>query len=111
MKNYCKLKPKECLEIYEKGELVKGEYTYKRQGLLDRNILVAIFKEGKLLPQSFNFDIHDEMQKLNESKGKSVIVQSRIYEESYNKLKEKATEQNISLSEYIRQLIEKEIGE
>ena len=122
-KDYTKLTPSQYLTILENGTYTIGDYTYTVAGQLGSRIYIEVYKDGKKQNLSFSIDpeqIKEEMiterkkeedKRLKEKNKKVQAVKVKLSEEMYEKLKKKVQEQNTTVSEYIRKLIEEKMGE
>ena len=122
-KDYTKLTPAQYLTILENGTYTIGDYTYIVAGQLGSRIYIEVYKDGKKQNLSFYIDpehVKEEMiterkkeedKRLKEKNKKVQAVKVKLSEEMYKKLKKDVQEQNTTVSEYIRKLIQKEIGE
>ena len=122
-KDYTKLTPAQYLTILENGTYTIGDYTYIVAGQLGSRIYIEVYKDGKKQNLSFSIDpehVKEEMiterkkeedKRLKEKNKKVQAVKVKLSEEMYKKLKKDVQEQNTTVSEYIRKLIQKEIGE
>ena len=122
-KDYTNLTPTQYLTILENATYTIGEYTYTIAGQLGNRIYIEIYKDGKKQNLSFSIDpeqvkqqlITDgkkEEKKILKEKNKKVHdVKVKLSEEMYQKLKKDVQEQNTTVSEYIRKLIQEKIGE
>ena len=122
-KDYTKLTPSQYLTILENGTYTIGDYTYTVAGQLGSRIYIEIYKDGKKQNLSFSIDPEqvkqeminerkkEEMKILKEKNKKVQAVKVKLSDEMYEKLKKVVQEQNTTVSEYIRKLIQKEVGE
>ena len=122
-KDYTNLTPSQYLTILENGTYTRDNYTYKVAGQLGSRIYIEIYKDGKKQNLSFSIDpeqvkqqiITDgkkEEDKILKEKNKKVqTVKVKLSEEMYEKLRKVVQEQNTTVSEYIRKLIQEKIGE
>ena len=122
-KDYTNLTPSQYLTILENGTYTRDNYTYTVAGQLGNRIYIEIYKDGKKQNLSFSIDpeqvkqqmitdVKKEEKKRLKEKNKIVHdVKVKLSEEMYQKLKKDVQEQNTTVSEYIRKLIQKEIGE
>ena len=122
-KNYTNLTPTEYFTILENGSYTIGDYTYTVAGQLGSRIYIEIYKDGKSENVSFSIDPEqvkqeiitdgkkEEKKRLKEKNKKVHDVKVKLSEEMYEELKKVVQEKNTSVSEYIRKLIQKEIGE
>ena len=122
-KDYTKLTPTQYLTILENGTYTIGDYTYTVAGQLGSRIYIDIYKDGKKQNLSFSIDPEqakqetiterkkEEYKRLKEKNKKVQAVKVKLSEEMYEKLKKKVQEQNTTVSEYIRKLIEEKMGE
>ena len=122
-KDYTNLTPSQYLTILENGTYTIGDYTYTVAGQLGSRIYIEIYKDGKKQNLSFSIDpeqVKQEMiterkkeeKKILKEKNKKVHdVKVKLSEEMYEKLKKDVQEQNTTVSEYIRKLIQEKMGE
>ena len=122
-KDYTKLTPSQYLTILENGTYTIGDYTYTVAGQLGSRIYIEVYKDGKKQNLTFSIDPEqlkqeminerkkEEMKILKEKNKKVQAVKVKLSEEMYEKLKKVVQEQNTTVSEYIRKLIEEKIGE
>ena len=122
-KDYTKLTPSQYLTILENGTYTIGDYTYTVAGQLGSRIYIEVYKDGKKQNLSFSIDPEqvkqqmitdgkkEEKKRLKEKNKKVQAVKVKLSEEMYEKLKKNVQEQNTTVSEYIRKLIEEKMGE
>ena len=122
-KDYTNLTPAQYLTILENDTYTIGDYTYTVAGQLGNRIYIEIYKDGKKQNLSFSIDPEqvkqqmitdrkkEENKRLKEKNKKVHDVKVKLSEEMYEELKKVVQEKNTSVSEYIRKLIQKEIGE
>ena len=122
-KDYTNLTPTQYLTILENGTYTIGDYTYTVAGQLGNRIYIEIYKDGKKQNLSFSIDpeqvkqqmitdVKKEEKKRLKEKNKIVHdVKVKLSEEMYQKLKKDVQEQNTTVSEYIRKLIQEKMGE
>ena len=122
-KDYTKLTPAQYLTILENGTYTIGDYTYTVSGQLGSRSYIEVYKDGKKQNLSFSIDPEqvkqeminerkkEEMKILKEKNKKVQAVKVKLSEEMYEKLKKVVQEQNTTVSEYIRKLIEEKMGE
>ena len=122
-KDYTNLTPSQYLTILENVTYTIDNYTYTVAGQLGSRIYIEIYKDGKKQNLSFSIDPEQvkqeiiterkkEEKKILKEKNKKVqAVKVKLSEEMYEKLRKVVQEQNTTVSEYIRKLIQKEIGE
>ena len=122
-KDYTNLKPSQYLTILENGTYTIGDYTYTVAGQLGSRIYIEVYKDVKKQNLSFSIDpeqVKEEMiterkkeedKRLKEKNKKVHDVKVKLSEEMYEKLKKNVQEQNTSVSEYIRKLIQEKMGE
>ena len=122
-KDYTNLTPSQYLTILENGTYTRDNYTYKVAGQLGNRIYIEIYKDGKKQNLSFSIDPEqvkqgminerkkEEMKILKEKNKKVHDVKVKLSEEMYEKLKKDVQEQNTTVSEYIRKLIQEKMGE
>ena len=122
-KDYTNLTPSQYLTILENGTYPIGDYTYAVAGQFGSRIYIEVYKDGKKQNLSFSIDpeqVKEEMitngkkeeKKILKEKNKKVqSVKVKLSEEMYEKLKKVVQEQNTTVSEYIRKLIQEKMGE
>ena len=122
-KDYTKLTPSQYLTILQNGTYTIGDYTYTVAGKLGSRIYIEVYKDGKKQNLSFSIDpeqVKEEMitdrkkeedKRLKEKNKKVQPVKVKLSEEMYEKLKKYVQEQNTTVSEYIRKLIQEKMGE
>ena len=122
-KDYTKLTPSQYLTILENGTYTIGDYTYTVAGQLGSRIYIEVYKDGKKQNLTFSIDPEqlkqeminerkkEEMKILKEKNKKVQAVKVKLSEEMYEKLKKVVQEQNTTVSEYIRKLIQEKIGD
>ena len=122
-KDCTKLTPSQYLTILGNGTYPIGDYTYTVAGQLGSRIYIEVYNDGKKQNLSFSIDpeqVKEEMitngkkeeKKILKEKNKKVqSVKVKLSEEMYEKLKKKVQEQNTTVSEYIRKLIQEKIGD
>lgn len=122
-KDYTNLTPSQYLTILENGTYTIGDYTYTVAGQLGSRIYIEIYKDGKKQNLSFSIDPEqvkqqmiadvkkEENKRLKEKNKKVHDVKVKLSEEMYHKLKKYVQEQNTTVSEYIRKLIQEKIGD
>ncbi len=122
-KDYTNLTPSQYLTILENGTCTIGDYTYTLAGQFGSRIYIEVYKDGKKQNLSFSIDpeqVKEEMisngkkeeKKILKEKNKKVqSVKVKLSEEMYQKLKKDVQEQNTTVSEYIRKLIQEKMGE
>ena len=122
-KDYTNLSPSQYLTILEKGTYTIGDYTYEVAGQLGSRSYIEVYKDGKKQNLSFSIDPEqvkqeiiterkEEEKKILKEKNKKVqAVKVKLSEEMYEKLKKDVQEQNTTVSEYIRKLIQEKMGE
>ena len=122
-KDYTKLTPSQYLTILENGSHTIGDYTYTVAGQLGSRIYIEVYKDGKKQNLSFSIDpeqVKEEMiterkkeedKRLKEKNKKVHAVKVKLSEEMYEKLRKVVQEQNTTVSEYIRKLIQEKMWE
>ena len=122
-KDYTKLTPAQYLTILENGTYTIGDYTYTVAGQLGSRSYIEVYKDGKKQNLSFSIDPEqvkqeminerkkEEMKILKEKNKKVQAVKVKLSDEMYEKLKKVVQEQNTTVSEYIRKLIQEKMGE
>ena len=122
-KDYTNLTPSQYLTILENGTYTIGDYTYTVAGQLGSRIYIEIYKDGKKQNLSFSIDPEqvkqemiadgkkEEKKRLKEKNKIVHDVKVKLSEEMYQKLKKDVQEQNTTVSEYIRKLIQEKIGD
>ena len=120
-KDYTNLTPIQYLSILENGTYTIGDYTYTVAGQLGSRIYIEVYKDGKKQNLSLSIDpeqVKEEMiterkkeedKRLKEKNKKVHDVKVKLSEEMYQKLKKYVQEQNTTVSEYIRKLIQEKI--
>ena len=122
-KDYTNLTPAQYLTILENGTYTIRDYTYTVAGQLGNRIYIEVYKDGKKENVSFSIDPEqvkqemitdgkkEEEKRLKEKNKKVHDVKVKLSEEMYQKLKKYVQEQNTTVSEYIRKIIQEKIGE
>lgn len=122
-KDYTNLTPSQYLTILDNGTYTIGDYTYTVAGQLGCRSYIEVYKDGKKQNLSFSIDPEqvkqeiiterkEEEKKILKEKNKKVqAVKVKLSEEMYEKLKKYVQEQNTTVSEYIRKIIQEKIGD
>ena len=131
MKDYFNLDLNDLKEILEKERYEKNGYIYEYVFHVNVWLIVNIYKDGKLIAERETFNLNEspietkkkeeklkiqqaekeEKKRLKEKNKKVCDVKVRLSEEMYEKLKKNVQEQNTTVSEYIRKLIQEKMGE
>ena len=131
MKDYFNLDLNDLKEILEKERYEKNGYIYEYVFHVNVWLIVNIYKDGKLIAERETFNLNEspietkkkeeklkiqqaekeEKKRLKEKNKKVCDVKVRLSKEMYEKLRKLVQEQNTTVSEYIRKLIQEKMEE